>query len=312
MDHDIGRRDFGKRTAVVLGGLLTGLPAVGATTPRQDRDRSDTRLVLLGLNALARAHQLDYFADGHRGASMVAAHFLCVDNNLDEQATVANRRSCSTSTGPRRRCASPSRTPSPSRRGSTRSAPHLAEGGEVLRQVGHNAIFAMLAIKAFRMIPGAATPQRIDGVCALIRSFTPWHDVEPDPDVDPPPFADAAAASQFILREAMRGDRSVRRVRPGVRRAHADLRPGARRAGGHGRRQVGRELPHRLPQVRDGHAPRTGRPIRNAIPITSRATCGRPTRRTGRSVGTTPWTSGTCSSTPTATTSFCGAPAIPS
>ncbi len=27
--------------------------------------------------------------------------------------------------------------------------------------------------------------------------------MEPDPDVDPPPFADAAAASQFILREAI-------------------------------------------------------------------------------------------------------------
>ncbi len=60
----------------------------------------------------------------------------------------------------------------------------------------------MLAIKAFRMMPATATPQRIDGVCALIRSFTPWRDVEPDPNVDPPPFADAAAASRFILREA--------------------------------------------------------------------------------------------------------------
>ena len=50
----------------------------------------------------------------------------------------------------------------------------LAEGGNVLRQVGHNAIFAMLAIKAFRMLPSAATPQRIEGVCTMIRSFTPW------------------------------------------------------------------------------------------------------------------------------------------
>jgi len=78
----------------------------------------------------------------------------------------------------------------------------LTEGGKVLRQVGHNAIFAMLSIKGFRMMPSAATPHRIDGVCALIRSFKPWHDVEPDPKVDPPPFADSAAASQFILREA--------------------------------------------------------------------------------------------------------------
>ena len=42
----------------------------------EDRDMSDERLLLLGLNALARAHELDYFADGHRGAGMVAAHLL--------------------------------------------------------------------------------------------------------------------------------------------------------------------------------------------------------------------------------------------
>ncbi|MHC5035622.1 MAG: hypothetical protein ACYTFZ_11370, partial [Planctomycetota bacterium] len=78
----------------------------------------------------------------------------------------------------------------------------LTEGAETLREVGHNAIFAMLAIKALRILPYAATPQRVDGICSLIRSFTPWRDVEPDPDVDPPAFADTAAASQLILREA--------------------------------------------------------------------------------------------------------------
>ena len=201
MDHDIGRRDFGKRTAVVLGGLLAGIPAVGEEAPR-DHDRSDTRLVLLGLNALARAPELDYFADGHRGASMVAAHLLCVDNDLDERATSQNRWNCSTSTGPRSALCKPFPDAEPEPERIDKIGVALAEGGEVLRQVGHNAIFAMLAIKAFRMLPAAATPQRIDGVCRLIRSFTPWHDVDPDPDVDPPPFADTAAASQFILREA--------------------------------------------------------------------------------------------------------------
>jgi hypothetical protein len=52
------------------------------------------------------------------------------------------------------------------------------------------------------MMPALATSQRIDGVCALIHSFTPWRDVEPDADIDPPPFKDAASASQFILQEA--------------------------------------------------------------------------------------------------------------
>jgi hypothetical protein len=61
----------------------------------------------------------------------------------------------------------------------------------------------MLATKAFRLLPSAATPQRIDGVCRLIRSFTPWRDIDPDPQINPPPFTDAPAASKFILQEAL-------------------------------------------------------------------------------------------------------------
>ena len=53
----------------------------------QDPDMSDDRLALLGLNALAKAHEMAYLADGHRRASMVAAHLPCVDNKLDNQAT---------------------------------------------------------------------------------------------------------------------------------------------------------------------------------------------------------------------------------
>ena len=64
----------------LLGGALLGNPH----SPGQASNVSDKRLVLLGLNALARAHELDYFADGHRGAAMVSAHLLCVDNDLDE------------------------------------------------------------------------------------------------------------------------------------------------------------------------------------------------------------------------------------
>ena len=167
----------------------------------EDRDMSDERLLLLGLNGLARAHELDYFADGHRGAAMVAAHFLCVDNDLDEHAIKRIVELVDLNWASSALCEPfPDAEPEPAEIGKIGVA--LTEGAEVLRQVGHNAIFAMLAIKAFRIMPSAATSQRIDGVCTMIRSFTPWRDVEPDPDINPPPFADAAAASQFILREA--------------------------------------------------------------------------------------------------------------
>ncbi len=87
MDKNFDRRAFAKRTSAAVGGLLTGVFLGAGRSIGQDPDVSDSRLVLLGLNALARSPELDYFADGHRGAGMVSAHLLCVDNNLDEQAT---------------------------------------------------------------------------------------------------------------------------------------------------------------------------------------------------------------------------------
>lgn len=163
---------------------------------------SEARLLLLGLNGLARAHELDYFVDGHRGAGIVATHLLCLSDDFDEGAKSRIAELVELNWASSALCAPfPDTDPEPTRIDEIGVA--LTEGAETLRQVGHNAIFAMLAIKAFRMMPRAATPQRIDGVCALITSMTPWRDIDPDPDVDPPPFADAAVASQFILREAL-------------------------------------------------------------------------------------------------------------
>ncbi|MBT3382022.1 MAG: hypothetical protein HN742_26155 [Lentisphaerae bacterium] len=159
------------------------------------------RLILLGLNALARAHELDYFVDGHRGAGMVAAYLLCENNRLDDRACERIEEITDINWISTPLCAPFPDTPAqPDRIGEIGEA--LAEGGEILRQVGHNAIFAMIAIKAFRMMPEAATPERIEGVCSMIRSFTPWRDIEPAQDVDPPPFKDTAAAAEFVLREA--------------------------------------------------------------------------------------------------------------
>lgn len=216
MTREFNRRDFTRRTTVGMSGLLTGSlltgsllsdgrwggpQLLGGRALGQEPENASRRLVLLGLNALARAHELDYFADGHRGAAFIAAHLLCVENSLDVQATARIVELFELNWSSTPLCKPfPDTEPKPERIQDIGFA--LAEGGDVLRQVGHNAIFAMLAIKAFRMLPEAATPERIDGVCKLIRSFTPWRDIEPAPDVSPPPFSDSAAASEFILREA--------------------------------------------------------------------------------------------------------------
>ncbi len=206
MEHRIDRRDFARRSSMTVAGLLAGSIPGGGSSVGEEQNKSrgaiaEKRLVLLGLNGLARAPELNYFADGHRGASMIAAHLECVDNDFDDRATSRIVELFDLNWASSKLCKPfPEEDPAPERVREIGAA--LAKGSGVLRQVGHDAIFAMHAIKAFRMMPAAATPKRIDGVCRLIGSFKPWRDVEPDPEVDPPPFKDTAALSKYVLREA--------------------------------------------------------------------------------------------------------------
>ncbi len=204
MESHLNRRDFSIQTSAGIAGLLMGPLGyeLAADPPPAEQDKTDKGLVLLGLNALARSPGMNYFADGHRGASLVAAHLLCVENKLDEAAHSRIVELFNLNWSSTKLCA-PFPETEANEKGISKIGDALREGGEVLRQVGHNAIFAMLAIRAFRLLPSAATPERIDGVCRLIRSFTPWRDEKPDPKVDPPPFAESQAASRFVLKEAL-------------------------------------------------------------------------------------------------------------
>ncbi|GAA4473265.1 hypothetical protein GCM10023156_70970 [Novipirellula rosea] len=194
----LNRRRFSLGSAAFLGGcLMPGTPTSFAEEPSLQQKR----LVLLGLNALARAPEMNYFADGHRGAAMISAHMMCVDNDFDDAAATRIVELFDRNWAPTKLCEPfPEGDPVPDAAEQVGKA--LAENSGVLREVGHDAIFAMHAIKAFRMLPSAATRQRVDGVCNLIRAFKPWRDVEPDEDIDPPPFTDSAAASKFVLQEA--------------------------------------------------------------------------------------------------------------
>lgn len=167
----------------------------------EEHDPAEKRLILLGLNALARAHTMNYFTDGHRGASLVTAHLLCEEDHLPEQARTRIEQLFDLNWASQPLCKPfPEEESDPDQIKKIGAA--LTEGTGVLREVGHNSIFAMMAIRGFRMLPSAATPQRIDGVCKLISSIKPWRDVDPNPEVNPPPFSNGAAASAFVLREA--------------------------------------------------------------------------------------------------------------
>lgn len=199
MKDKLNRRDFTANTsAIVAGMLLTGSHSIATA---ETRSLTEKQLVLLGINALARAAEMDYFKDGHRGAALISAHMMCVDNKFDDAASTRIVELFDRNWAKGKLCKSfPERDPVENATEKVGNA--LAEGRGVLREVGHDAIFAMHAIKAFRILPETATPDRVDGVCKLIRSFKPWRDIEPDEQIQPPPFSDQAAVSKFILKEA--------------------------------------------------------------------------------------------------------------
>lgn len=208
---NVSRRHFHAQLATLSGSCVFGfgqetLGESTCTNQQQEVDPttakgSQDRLIELGLNALARSPEMNYFADGHRGAALISAHYLC--SNFIEQASAQSRivELLDINYSSTKLCAPfPATNPDP--QAIRKIGETLAGRGDTLLQVGHNAIFAMLAIKAFRLSPASATPQRVEGVCELIRKFTPWRDSPPDPAIQPPDFSDQQAISRFILQEA--------------------------------------------------------------------------------------------------------------
>ncbi len=198
MTSQINRREFALGSSALVAGLLLG---DSVTVRAENRSIADKQLVRLGINALARSPEMNYFTDGHRGAALISSHLMCVDNRLDDAAAGRIVELFNLNWAKSKLCA-PFPEGDPVDDAAEQVGKALAEGGGVLRQVGHDAIFAMHAIKAFRIMPETATQERVDGVCRLIRSFTPWRDEKPDDDVQPPPFDDQAAASRYVLKEA--------------------------------------------------------------------------------------------------------------
>ncbi|MCR9197672.1 MAG: hypothetical protein NXI04_03415 [Planctomycetaceae bacterium] len=199
MSKQFNRRQFIGTSAAATTGLL--LPGSTNLSGAPVATQTDSRLIRLGLNALARAPQMKYFTDGHRGAALISAHLMCANNKLEKAAMNRIVELFDLNWAKSKLCLD---FPQGDRieDATDRIGQALAGGKGVLREVGHDAIFAMHAIKAFRMMPEFATRERVDGVRNLIKAIKPWRDIKPDPSIKPPPFKDQVAASKFILKEA--------------------------------------------------------------------------------------------------------------
>jgi hypothetical protein len=162
----------------------------------------DEAYLLHGLNALSRAHTLKYFADGHRGAAIIAATFFCREVEIDAGVDPIIRRMIDRHWTPTPLCAPfPPEPADPALIG--RIIDHLEASMGVLRQAGHNVILAALGLKALRELPEAVTPSRVEGICRLVDAFTPTDRSTDSSDVDGPDFRDPAATGNYVLSELM-------------------------------------------------------------------------------------------------------------
>ena len=163
----------------------------------------DDSYLVRGLDALSRAHATNYFGDGHKGASIVSSVFLCRENEVEAGVPAVIAEMLDVHWARSELCAPfPAEAPDPSL--VQRVLTTLRGNTGVLRLVGHNVIFASQALKAFRHLPHAVTPSRVDGVCKLIDAFKESTDVDVAGAGDVPDFREPSAAADLVLDEARR------------------------------------------------------------------------------------------------------------
>ncbi len=157
----------------------------------------------MGLDALARAHAMDYFADGHRGAAMVSAYFMCAEESVEEGVSETIGAIVDRYWAPTDLCAPlPDEVPDDSLLAGLIDA--VAANVGDLRMVGHNVIFPSLALKALREMPEAITPSRVAGIVKLVEAFDTPMDISIDDDDAFPDLGSTESLAESVLREYVR------------------------------------------------------------------------------------------------------------
>lgn len=155
--------------------------------------------LLCGLNAVSRAHTLDYFADGHRGGAIISAVYFCKENPVEDEVPQVLGRLIDEQWTHTELCAPfPDEDAQPELK--QRIPDALARNADGLRQAGHNVILPTLALRAFTDVPEAITESRVEGICRLIERFT----ISAVPASDPvkvPDLVHSQAFAEFVLEE---------------------------------------------------------------------------------------------------------------
>ena len=159
----------------------------------------EKKILTDGINALSRAHTLNYFVDGHRGGAIISGVYLCQENSVEAGVPKAIGKILEERWVNSALCAAfPQENVDPTLL--QKILYSLEQSASVLREAGHNVILPTLALKAFRMVPGAVTPARVAGICRMIEAFKVTK-VPPSKAASLPDLEDRTAFANFALRE---------------------------------------------------------------------------------------------------------------
>jgi hypothetical protein len=130
------------------------------------------REIVKGLDGMSRvADKRNTFAGGHNAAAVISSAFFCREQKLDAdtQKEILAYLGARLLNNPIYAAARPKEAADPKLIEGLLE--DLDAGIATLRGKGHNIIFAVTCLKALRAVPEAATPERIDGLRKMVRSF---------------------------------------------------------------------------------------------------------------------------------------------
>ncbi len=191
----MNRNEFLEISKAIIGGLaiqgVVGKFAIGQSragdSPLEGNEQDDF-YIEKGLTGMARAGG---WFDAHWGAAVLAGHYLCKENNLGEETTVAIKTQLDAIIKLRDQqfALFPEEAADSSLIEEVPKAlvPAIPDG---LRAHGHAVIFAALSTKALRDAPQLAQPKLIQGLCGLSRQIAK---IKPQAPANPTSYANTQA-----------------------------------------------------------------------------------------------------------------------
>ena len=175
-----------------------------------------------GLVGMARASDA-HWVEGHHGGALIAAYYFCKENDLPDATVNVIREETDTLVEHHRELFRPLPASEPS------SLQPIIAGIDTniaySCSIGHNVIFAALALKALGDLPGLATAEVTQRIRTVVESFTvgprddnakkilgvDFSEIHLEPNDDIPTYTDPEQMADFVFREFIRFQRIYRK-----------------------------------------------------------------------------------------------------